>query len=237
VAGQGRALVQWAEGQGAAPAAVLYRDDEPAAGAAEAAATALARAGHAVERVAYRPGARPGAAEVAAARAADAERLFFFGTGQELLALLSALDEAAWSPQLLAPGPLVADGLGALPDDLGARLRVAFPTLPIDHSAEALKLRHELATAAGVEEGQDAAQLAALAAAELLVEGLKRAGRDLAREKLVTVLEGLYEFQTGLTRPLTYSPNQRVGAAGAYLLTVDAAERSFSAPEWVAVDD
>ncbi len=43
----------------------------------------------------------------------------------------------------------------------------------------------------------------------VLVEGLKRAGRDLTREKFVKALEGFKDVQTeGLLPPLTWSPNQ-----------------------------
>jgi hypothetical protein len=59
--------------------------------------------------------------------------------------------------------------------------------------------------------------LAALAAAKLLVEGLNRAGRELTRENLITVLESGDVYQTGLTPPLRFGPNRRVGARGAYL--------------------
>jgi hypothetical protein len=79
-----------------------------------------------------------------------------------------------------------------------------------------------------------ASQLSALAAAKIFVEALKRAGQDLTREKLITALEGLYEYETGLTPRLTFGPNRRVGAAGAYLLTINPDTKDFvPAPGWV----
>jgi ABC-type branched-subunit amino acid transport system substrate-binding protein len=79
-----------------------------------------------------------------------------------------------------------------------------------------------------------ASQLSALAAAKVFVEALKRAGQDLTREKLVTALEGLYDYDTGLTPRLTFGPNRRVGAAGAYLVTVNPDTRDFApAGGWV----
>ena len=79
-----------------------------------------------------------------------------------------------------------------------------------------------------------AAQLAALAAAKVLTEGLKRGGRDISRESLVGVLEGLYAYETGLTPHLTFGPNRRVGAAGAYVIRIDPERKEFvPASGWV----
>jgi hypothetical protein len=56
----------------------------------------------------------------------------------------------------------------------------------------------------------------------------------LSREKLVTSLEGLYDFETGLTPRITFGPNRRVGAAGAYIITVDTKQKQFvPTGEWV----
>ena len=78
-----------------------------------------------------------------------------------------------------------------------------------------------------------AAQVAALAAAKTFVEALKRTGADLSREQLVTTLEGLYEYDTGLTPKLVFGPIRHVGAAGAYVVTIDAEKKTFvSASGW-----
>ena len=50
---------------------------------------------------------------------------------------------------------------------------------------------------------------------------MKQAGRQLSRGRLIEVLEGLSEFDTGLTPPVSYSPNRRIGVRGAYVLAID----------------
>jgi hypothetical protein len=65
------------------------------------------------------------------------------------------------------------------------------------------------------------------------VEGLRRAGRELSRTRLVEGIEQLYNFDTGVTPPLTFGPNRRIGALGAHIVTVDL-ERD-SSPSWLAV--
>ena len=50
----------------------------------------------------------------------------------------------------------------------------------------------------------------------VLIEGLKRAGRDLTREGLVNALETIKDFDTGgLIGPITYGLNDRKGVSGA----------------------
>jgi hypothetical protein len=59
----------------------------------------------------------------------------------------------------------------------------------------------------------------------------------LSREQLVIALEGLYEFDTGLTPRLVFGPNRHVGAAGAYVVTINSETKQFiSASGWVAAN-
>ena len=43
----------------------------------------------------------------------------------------------------------------------------------------------------------------------------------------VTALESLSNYDTGLTPKLIFGPHRRVGAAGAYVLTIDAETKQF----------
>jgi hypothetical protein len=40
-------------------------------------------------------------------------------------------------------------------------------------------------------------------------------------------LEALYDYETGVTPPLSYGPNRRVGARGAHVVAVDLANGSY----------
>jgi ABC-type branched-subunit amino acid transport system substrate-binding protein len=85
----------------------------------------------------------------------------------------------------------------------------------------ALQEKHKFAP------GHIASQLNAFAAAKIFTEALKRAGRDLTRETLVTALEGLYEYETGVTPSITFGPNRRVGSMGSYIVSADLSKREF----------
>ena len=50
-----------------------------------------------------------------------------------------------------------------------------------------------------------------VAAAEILVEAMKRAGRSLTRQSLVAALESFAGVQTSLPQPITFGPARRIG--------------------------
>ena len=62
-------------------------------------------------------------------------------------------------------------------------------------------------------------------------------GADLSREQLITALEGLYDFDTGLTPRLSFGPNRRIGAAGAHMVTINPETKDFAtASGWVSAN-
>ncbi len=65
---------------------------------------------------------------------------------------------------------------------------------------------------------------------------MRRAGRELSRSKLVDELEQLYKWDSGLTPLLTFTPNRRVGALGAYVVALDLEGKTFRRVGWVAVE-
>jgi hypothetical protein len=45
-------------------------------------------------------------------------------------------------------------------------------------------------------------------------------------------LEKLYNFETGVTPPLTYGPNRRIGALGAHIVSVDLGNQRYVPTGW-----
>ncbi|MFC1821916.1 ABC transporter substrate-binding protein [Thermodesulfobacteriota bacterium] len=68
-------------------------------------------------------------------------------------------------------------------------------------------------------------------AANIMVESLKRVGKDLTREKLVSALETFKGFQPGVTPPVTYGSNLRFGG-DAVLLQKVVGERNVIFGDW-----
>ena len=166
------------------------------------------------------------------------DTVFFVGSGVEAGAILREADSVGWTPTLYMLGSLVGRNVVDL---VSARMKdrvfLAFPTVPADVSAAgaaeytALLQRNKLVSS------HAAAQASAIAAARILVYALERCGKDLSRERLVTTLEGLYEYDTGLSPKITFGPNRRIGALGAYVVTIDPEKKLFPASlEWISVD-
>ena len=113
------------------------------------------------------------------------------------------------------------------PAEFDNRIFIAYPTLTSDIDAQGRAAYSDLAQRHALPRDHVQAQIAALAAAMLLEEGLRRAGARLDRTALVEGLEALYAFRTGLTPPLTYGPNRRIGARGAHVVAVDLANKAY----------
>jgi hypothetical protein len=124
-----------------------------------------------------------------------------------------------------------------VPVGMKDRVFFAFPTVPADVTAAGAAEYSGLLQRNKLSSTHAAAQASAIAAAKILVYALERCGKDLTREQLITTLEGLYEFDTGLMPKLTYGPNRRIGALGAYVVTIDPEKKLFPASvEWVPAE-
>ncbi len=168
---------------------------------------------------------------------ARADPVFFLGSGPEARAFLQAADRLGWRPRFLATGTAADDSLAGAPAGFESRIFLALPTRPSDPDPKAAASYRALSADYKLPEDNLSAQLSALAAADTLIEALRRAGRDVSREKLVDQLESLRRLDTGFVPPLTYGPARRLGARGAYVLKVDLQGKRL-APEggWVEVE-
>ena len=142
-----------------------------------------------------------------------ADPILFSGSGPEALEWLRAADRLGWHPRFLATGAAADGSLFVVPAAFNGKIFIALPSEPERASA----------------------QFAALAAAEVLIEAMKRAGRDLNREALVDQLESLNAYATPYAPPVTFGPARRLGARGAYVVRVEGRELK-GAGGWVAVE-
>jgi ABC-type branched-subunit amino acid transport system substrate-binding protein len=189
-----------------------------------------------LKKVSYARGKFDAPSLVRTVKGADA--VFFFGSPGDETAFVKEADAASWRPDIFLLGTLTGrDLLSTAPAGFGGKVFLSFPTIPADVTAEGIGELRSLASKYKFDVRHAAAQLSALAAAKLLAEGLQRGGKDLSREKLVTALEGLYDFETGLTPRITFGPNRRVGASGAYIVTVDTKRKEFAPTgDWLKIN-
>jgi ABC-type branched-subunit amino acid transport system substrate-binding protein len=239
---QARALVNFASSQPGVTgprAVILHAETELASSAASAAQDQARQSGWGtLARQSY------GRGDLGAARIVNELRLrgfgavFLFGSGREEAAVIQEAAAQGWSPQFFLVGALSGRNLAdAVPPAFNGRVFLAFPTVPADVTPAGLAELRALSDEYNFAPRHTASQLSALAAAKIFVEGLTRAGRDVTREKLVVALEGLYDFETGVTPRVTFGSNRRVGAMGAYVVTIDTEKREFAvASRWVSAE-
>jgi hypothetical protein len=60
--------------------------------------------------------------------------------------------------------------------------------------------------------------LIAYVGAQLMTEGLIRAGRDLTREKFIDAMNGIMDWSTNLTAPITYTPADHRGIKSLWII-------------------
>lgn len=169
---------------------------------------------------------------------AGSDILFFFGSADELDALLDELAHSDQQPIVLLPSTVATPLLFDAPPVFDGRIFIAYPTLPADVNTAgqqgyaALRQKYELPTEHLL------AQVAAYASLKTLAEGLKRSGQHLSRERLIQSLEGLYRFNTGLIPPITYTLNRRIGALGGHVVKADLTARNYiPVGEWMALEN
>jgi ABC-type branched-subunit amino acid transport system substrate-binding protein len=238
---QARALVVFAAqkfaDKSAARAAIVYPASDVNAVVANAIDDESKRAGWSVPgHVKYARGSFDAVVVAKELSAKNVNTVFLLGGSDDARALWSAAEKLNWTPALYLPGAMTGKDILDAPLAFKDKIFLSFPSVPADIKPAGLGNFRTLAARYKLPQGHIAAQISAYVSAQLLVEGLKRAGRDLSREKLINSLEGLYEYETGLTPPLTYGANRRVGAAGAYIVAIDMEKKQFvPASGWIGI--
>lgn len=138
--------------------------------------------------------------------------------------LLSGLARAGRNPLVLLPGSTTAPRW--VPRDLspGTPILVGFELAGAPPPATGNR-------AAGPARAvPEPAERTGLAAVMLLVEGLRRAGRDVTRAKLIDAIESIHDFPAGHLPPLTFGPRRHVGFTGAQIVPFDPRSRRLMQP-------
>ena len=166
-----------------------------------------------------------------------ADVLFYLGF-QGLKMLLEAGEKINWRPHVFLPGALVKRELLDLPSGFQKKIYLSYPTLPSDQTPAGISEFQTLLKKNEISVKHMTSQISALVASKILVEGLKRTGKELSREKFIRSLEKLYDFQTGLTPSITFGPNRRIGALGSHIVTIDIEKKNFTpVGQWIAISD
>jgi ABC-type branched-subunit amino acid transport system substrate-binding protein len=158
----------------------------------------------------------------------------FLGSAERATGFVRSRLQAGAETCVLLPGSIVSREMFELPATGNVRLYAAFPILPSNQNSGALAQIGALIRNPELRRRPPSALLWTFVAARVLVEGLRMAGRNVSREKLISALEGLYDFETGVTPRITYGPSRRTGSLGAYVLEIELKEKKFvRVSDWI----
>jgi ABC-type branched-subunit amino acid transport system substrate-binding protein len=168
-------------------------------------------------------------------RDGSADAVFWFAPARGLDQLYRAAASAGSYPFLFAPNVLAGPELLSAPPGFAGRIFCSFPTLPSDQTSAG---RSEFLKLAGEAPPSDGGfSRMALSSAKLLVRGLQQAGKEVSREKLVEILEALYDYNTEQTPAVTFTQNRRIGAGGVHVVGIDLQRKSVVLPStWVLLN-
>ena len=158
-------------------------------------------------------------------RTRQAEVIFFLGPAADALNFMIEAEKLNWYPTLLAPGGTIASGVFEAPKGFDRKVFFSVPSSPEHQTIEGWKEYQALVAKYKLPPYLRVSQAHAIVAAKILIEGLKRVGKDLTRERLIQEIEKLHEFPTGLMPAVTYGPNRRRGATGSHIVTADLKEK------------
>lgn len=141
---------------------------------------------------------------------ADAQAVLFIGSGAAVADGTKAIRAAGSKAQIVTLSNNAAAGFIKLMAE-NAHGTIVTQVFPNERSVATplVKEALELAKAKGID-GVSPAMLEGVAAAKVLVEGLRRAGANPTREKLVAALNTLRKFDLG-GMELSYSPTDHTG--------------------------
>lgn len=148
------------------------------------------------------------------------DAIFYLGGVAEWPILLQKTAHLKKHPYIFIPGSLAGPDLLKAFKGFKTNVLAVYPSPP--NAQKNLQEFAGLITKYRLPKQHLHAQIIAYSAAKLLIEGLKRTGRELNRHKLIDTLEHLYRFDNQLTPPLTFNANRHLGVIGAYIVPLDA---------------
>lgn len=159
--------------------------------------------------------------------------VFFFGAGEDMRNFIAAADAIGFKAPVLGLAELAGVSLLSLPPGPSGRVFLATPLHVPDPGHPGTTVYYRLLKKFNISGRYVSFLSSAFAGTRLLEEGMRRAGRDVTRARLVREVGNLWQFETGMTPNLTYNENRRTGLTGAALLRVDPEKKRYlPAGDW-----
>lgn len=151
--------------------------------------------------------------------------VFFFGAANEITACAQEMQRLGLPVGLLTSVVMLGREAFNLPPAVAAQTYVSYPAAVSRHEDFAAFIN--TMQRANVELRSPAFQTVAYAAAQAFIEATKLSTRRLNRATLISSLEGLKDYRTGVVPPITFGPNRRIGSVGSYVMGIDLQRKQY----------
>ena len=153
--------------------------------------------------------------------------VFFFGASADIMSCAREMERVRLNAPLVSSVMMLGREAFDLSPETAARTLLAYPSALPDQGdfAEFLDVMQRR----GVRLRSPAFQTIAYASARTLIEAVKLSSRKLSRATLISALEGLREYRTGVIPPISFGPNRRVGVEGSFVVGIDLTNKRYVA--------
>lgn len=200
---------------------LIYQDDDYGENVLKGAAAAEARTGISIQREAYQRGATDFAGQVANLTKGGATHVIIAGVVKEPIIVMKTAAAMGYAPQFFGTSPTMDHRVALAAGPAGEGFIASNFAYLWNSDVPAAVLYRELCAKYEVPEAyMGMYHFYGFATAQVLVEGLKRAGPYPTRNRLVNALETFNKWDEGAFPPITYSQNDHAGTESVVLVQV-----------------
>ncbi len=200
---------------------VIYQDDDYGQNVLKGAAEAEARNGVTLQKEAYQRGATDFAGQVANLMKGQVTHVIIAGVVKEPIIVMKTAAAMGYAPQFFGTSPTMDHRVALAAGPAGEGFIAANFAYLWNSDAPSAKQYRELCEKYEVPKPyMGMYHFYGFVTAQLLVEGLNRAGKNLTRNRLINSLENFKNWDGGAFPPITYSKNDHAGSESVILVQV-----------------
>ena len=196
-----------------------YQDDDYGENALQGAAEAEEMNGITVQKESFQRGATDFVGQTSNFMKGGCTDVIIGGIVREPVTIMKTAQAMNYKPNFYGLGPTTDKRVGLLAGDAGENFITAYWAFHPESNNPGPKLYRELCDKNNVpDKMRGLYHYYGFATALVLVEGIKRAGKNLNRERLINALENLKNWDSGVFPPITFSRNDHAGVESVMLL-------------------
>jgi len=201
---------------------LIYQDDDYGANVLKGAAEVEERTGVSIQKEAYQRGATDFAGQVGNLIKGGATHVIIAGVVKEPIIVMKTAAAMGYAPQFYGTSPTMDHRVALAAGPAGEGFIAAnFAYLWNSDAPEAVHYRELCAKNEVPEAYMGMYHFYGYITAKVLVEGLKRAGKNPTRQRLVNGLETLKKWDSGAFPPITYNSKDHAGNESVILVQVN----------------